>query len=110
MEEHGENLHLHWSPDGTRIVLQVRPSAAAMLGETIHLDGHQTALSYLVLVSVDYNGEELPYQSPPLAPNAARHFLPGAGEALPFQSLSLRLDGVIRIEGTLLRYVPWHRP
>ena len=42
---------------------------------------------------------------PPLAPNAARHFLPGAGEALPFQSLGLRLEGVIKIEGTLLRYV-----
>ncbi|KAM5532186.1 hypothetical protein V8D89_014142 [Ganoderma adspersum] len=87
VQEHGENLHLHWSPDGTRIVVQ-------------------TALSYLVLVSVDYNAEELPYQSPPLAPNAARHFLPGAGEALPFQSLSLRLDGVIRIEGTLLSVSP----
>ncbi|PIL29662.1 hypothetical protein GSI_08299 [Ganoderma sinense ZZ0214-1] len=87
VQEHGENLHLHWSPDGTRIVVQ-------------------TALSYLVLVSVDYNAEELPYQSPPIAPNAARHFLPGAGEALPFQSLSLRLDGVIRLEGTLLSVSP----
>lgn len=65
----------------------------------------QTTLSYLVLLSIDYNAEELPYQSPPLAPNAARHFLPGAGEALPFQSLSLRLDGVIRIEGILLKCV-----
>ncbi len=65
----------------------------------------QTTESYLVLVSLEYNADESPYQSPPLAPNAARHFLPGAGEALPLQSLSLRLEGVIRIEGTLLRYV-----
>ena len=65
----------------------------------------QTTESYLVLITVEYNAEEVPYQTPPLATNAARHFLPGAGEALPLQSLSLRLDGVTRIEGTLLRYV-----
>ncbi|TBU47374.1 RIC1-domain-containing protein [Dichomitus squalens] len=87
VQEHGENVHLHWSPDGQRIVVQ-------------------TTDSYLVLVTVEYNADELPYQPPPLAPNAARHFLPGAGEALPFQSLSLRLDGVIRIEGTLLSVSP----
>lgn len=54
----------------------------------------------------------MPYQTPPLAANAARHFLPGAGEALPLQSLNLHLEGVIRIEGSLLRcvlriYSPW---
>ena len=63
----------------------------------------QTTQSFLVLVTLEYNPDELPYQSPPVAPNAARHFLPGAGEALPFQSFSLRMEGVIRIEGTLLR-------
>ncbi|KAI0735483.1 RIC1-domain-containing protein [Earliella scabrosa] len=87
VQEHGENLHLHWSPDGQRIVIQ-------------------TTESYLVLVTLEYNPEEGPFQSPPLAPNAARHFLPGAGEALPFQSFSLRLEGVIRIEGTLLSVSP----
>ncbi|KAI0823049.1 RIC1-domain-containing protein [Trametes gibbosa] len=87
LKEHGENLHLHWSPDGQRIVVQ-------------------TTLSYLVLVSVEYNAEEVPYQTPPLATNAARHFLPGAGEALPLQSLSLHLEGVIRIEGSLLSVSP----
>ncbi|KAI8995415.1 RIC1-domain-containing protein [Trametes punicea] len=87
LEEHGENINLHWSPDGQRIVIP-------------------TTESYLVLVTVEYNAEEVPYQSPPLAANAARHFLPGAGEALPLQSLSLRLEGVIRIEGNLLGVSP----
>ncbi|KAI0374480.1 RIC1-domain-containing protein [Pilatotrama ljubarskyi] len=87
VEEHGENVHLHWSPDGQKIVVQ-------------------TTESYLVLVTVEYNAEEVPYQSPPLASNAARNFLPGAGEALPLQSLSLHLEGVIRIEGTLLSVSP----
>ncbi|KAI0639098.1 RIC1-domain-containing protein [Trametes polyzona] len=87
LQEHGENLHLHWSPDGQRIVIQ-------------------TTESYLVLITVEYNAEEVPYQTPPLAANAARHFLPGAGEALPLQSLSLHLEGVIRIEGTLLSVSP----
>ncbi|OBZ79139.1 Guanine nucleotide exchange factor subunit ric1 [Grifola frondosa] len=85
--EHGENASLHWSPDGKRIVIQ-------------------TAQSYIVLISVEFNPDEVPYQSPPLAPSAQRHFLPGAGEALPFQSLSLHLEGVIRIEGTLLSVSP----
>ncbi|KAI0768593.1 RIC1-domain-containing protein [Trametes elegans] len=87
LEEHGENVQLQWSPDGQRIVIQ-------------------TTESYLVLISVEYNAEEVPYQTPPLAANAARHFLPGAGEALPLQSLSLHLEGVIRIEGTLLSASP----
>ncbi|KAI0724240.1 RIC1-domain-containing protein [Cerioporus squamosus] len=87
LQEHGENLHIQWSPDGQKLVIQ-------------------TTESYLVLVSLENSAEESPYQSPPLAPNAARHFLPGAGEALPLQSLSLRLEGVIRIEGTLLSVSP----
>ncbi|RPD63256.1 RIC1-domain-containing protein [Lentinus tigrinus ALCF2SS1-6] len=87
VQEHGENLHVQWSPDGQRLVIQ-------------------TTQSYLVLISLEHSAEESPYQSPPLAPNAARHFLPGAGEALPLQSLSLRLEGVIRIEGTLLSVSP----
>lgn len=65
----------------------------------------KTTESYLVLITVEYNLDEPPYQSPALAPSAQRHFLPGPGEALPFQSVSLRLEGVIRIEGHLLRCV-----
>ncbi|KAI0359068.1 RIC1-domain-containing protein [Trametes cingulata] len=87
LEEHGENVNLNWSPDGQRIVVQ-------------------TTESYLVLVTVEYNAEEVPYQTPPLPSRAARNFLPGAGEALPLQSLSLHLEGVVRIEGTLLSVSP----
>ncbi|KAI0963163.1 hypothetical protein AcW1_000322 [Taiwanofungus camphoratus] len=81
--EHGENVSLSWAPNGKRIVIQ-------------------TARSYLVLVAVDFHPDEAPYQSPPLAPTAQRHFLPGSGEALPLHSVSLHLEGVIRLEGTLL--------
>lgn len=54
---------------------------------------------------MEYSPDEIPYKSPPLAPSAQRHFLPGPGEGLPFQSISLHLEGVIRIEGHLLTYV-----
>ncbi|THH29722.1 hypothetical protein EUX98_g4465 [Antrodiella citrinella] len=84
---HGDNVSAEWAPDGQRIVIQ-------------------TTDSYLVLLSVEYNPDETPYKSPPLAPSAQRHFLPGPGEALPFQSISLRFDGVIRIEGQVLSVSP----
>ncbi|KAH8100482.1 RIC1-domain-containing protein [Cristinia sonorae] len=84
---HGNNLTAEWSPDGQRIVIQ-------------------TTDSYLVLVSVEYNSDETVYASPPLTPSAQRHFLPGPGEALPLQSISLRFDGVIRVEGQLLSVSP----
>ncbi|CDO70231.1 hypothetical protein BN946_scf184942.g31 [Trametes cinnabarina] len=87
IQEHGENVSLQWSPDGQKIVIQ-------------------TTGSYLVLVTVEYNAEEVPYQTRSLAATAARHFLPGAGEALPLQSLKLHLEGVIRIEGNLLSVSP----
>ena len=34
-----------------------------------------------------------------------RTFLPGPGEALPLQALVINFEGVIRIEGDLLRWV-----
>jgi hypothetical protein len=34
-----------------------------------------------------------------------RTFLPGPGEALPLQALVIHFEGVIRIEGDLLRWV-----
>ncbi|EMD41642.1 hypothetical protein CERSUDRAFT_128592 [Gelatoporia subvermispora B] len=85
--EHGENERLCWSPDGQHIVIQ-------------------TTYSFVVLISLEYIPSETSYQSPPLAPNAQRHFLPGAGEALPLQSIRMHLDGVIRIEGALLSVSP----
>jgi hypothetical protein len=59
-----------------------------------------------VLVTPTYNPNETPYKSPLVASTADRHFLPGPGEAIPLQSMSLHLEGVIRIEGHLLRSEP----
>ncbi|KAH9937401.1 RIC1-domain-containing protein [Fomitopsis serialis] len=87
LSEHGENVSMSWSPNGRNIVIQ-------------------TARSYLVIVTVDYDPQEIPYQPPQLAPSAQRHFLPGPGEALPFQSIGLHLEGVVRLEGTLLSVLP----
>jgi RAB6A-GEF complex partner protein 1 len=63
----------------------------------------QTTVSYLVLVAVDYDPNETPYKTPQLAPNAQRNFMAGPGEALPLQAVTLRFEGVIRIEGRLRR-------
>jgi hypothetical protein len=37
-----------------------------------------------------------------------RTFLPGPGEALPLQALVIHFEGVIRIEGNLLRWAFSH--
>ncbi|KAH9947946.1 RIC1-domain-containing protein [Amylocystis lapponica] len=87
LSDHGDNRVLSWAPNGKRIVIQ-------------------TTQSYLVLVAVEFHPGETPYQSLPLASGATRHFLPGSGEALPLQSLSLHLEGVVRLEGTLLSVSP----
>ncbi|EIN13398.1 RIC1-domain-containing protein [Punctularia strigosozonata HHB-11173 SS5] len=87
LAEHGENASAHWSPDGKRIIIQ-------------------TNASFLVLVAVDYDPNETPYKAPPLAPNAQRNFLAGPGESLPLQAVTLRFEGVIRIEGTLRSVSP----
>lgn len=85
--EHGENASMSWSPNGRRIVIQ-------------------TTRSYLVLVTVEFNPDEILYQSPSLAPSAQRHFLSGPGEALPLHAIGLHLEGVVRLEGTLLSVSP----
>ncbi|KAG5728542.1 RIC1 like protein [Termitomyces sp. T112] len=85
--EHGENVGVQWSPDSSRLVIQ-------------------TSESYLVLVSVEFRPEEIVYQAPPLPPNAQRNFLAGPGEGLPFQSINLVFEGVVRVEGTLLGVSP----
>lgn len=51
------------------------------------------------------NGEDIAYRTPPLPAASQRHFLPGAGEALPLPAVHLHLEGVIQIEGNLIRYV-----
>ncbi|KAJ3885220.1 hypothetical protein GG344DRAFT_82968 [Lentinula edodes] len=82
--DHGENREAHWSPDGSRIVIK-------------------TSDSYLVLVTVIFHPDETIYQAPPLSANAQRNFLAGPGEAFPLSSVSLQFEGVIRVEGTLVR-------
>jgi len=63
----------------------------------------QTSESYLVLVTVVYTPSETVYNSAPLPPNAQRNFLAGAGEGSPFHALHLQLEGVISVEGILVR-------
>jgi hypothetical protein len=58
-----------------------------------------------VLVTVTVNVDEPAYRTPPLPAASQRQFLPGPGEGLPLPSMSLYLEGVIRIEGNLLRWV-----
>jgi hypothetical protein len=60
-------------------------------------------MSYLVLVTVDYIPDALVYQPPPMASGRQRNFLPGPGEGVPLQSLSLALEGVVCTEGQVLR-------
>jgi RAB6A-GEF complex partner protein 1 len=63
----------------------------------------QTTKSYLVLASLHQKPDETPYSTPRLGSSSMRTFLSGPGEALPLQALVIRFEGVIRIEGSLLR-------
>ncbi|KAH9486681.1 Guanine nucleotide exchange factor subunit Rich [Psilocybe cubensis] len=83
---HGDNLDVWWSPDGNRIIVK-------------------TSDSFLVLISVDFNNDAA-YASSPLPSNAQRNFLAGPGEALPFPSISLHFEGVVRVEGGLQSVSP----
>ncbi|KAF9023405.1 RIC1-domain-containing protein [Hymenopellis radicata] len=85
--DHGENVQAHWAPDGSRIVIQ-------------------TALSYLVLITVSYNVSDPVYQPPILNATAQRNFTAGPGEGLPLNPISLHFEGVIRVEGTLINASP----
>ncbi|KAJ7630516.1 RIC1-domain-containing protein [Roridomyces roridus] len=62
--DHGENIAVHWSPDGGRIIIQTSQSSSR------------------------------------------NYFLPGPGEGLPLQCVSLRFEGVIRVEGGLICVSP----
>ncbi|KAJ6519422.1 RIC1-domain-containing protein [Mycena sanguinolenta] len=85
--DHGENLAVHWAPDGGRIIIQ-------------------TSQSYLVLITVVYLPETPIYVPPPLPSTSRNYFLPGPGEALPLQCVSLRFEGVIRVDGGLICVSP----
>jgi hypothetical protein len=100
--DHGHNCTVGWSPDGTRIIVQVSCSSHHDPYQDSSCD-FQTSESYLVLITIEYQSEDVAYGCPPLPPSAQRTFLPGAGEGLPLQAVNLRFDGVIRVEGNLLR-------
>ncbi|KAF7367259.1 RIC1 domain-containing protein [Mycena sanguinolenta] len=85
--DHGENLAVYWAPDGGRIIIQ-------------------TSQSYLVLITVVYLAETPIYVPPPLPSTSRNYFLPGPGEALPLQCVSLRFEGVIRVDGGLICVSP----
>ncbi|KAI0786104.1 RIC1-domain-containing protein [Abortiporus biennis] len=87
LSSHGRNVMSEWSPDGQKIVIQ-------------------TSDSYLIFVSVDYHPEDVPYQTPATTSTSQRHFLAGPGEAIPFQSITLQFEGVMKIEGQLLSISP----
>ena len=54
---------------------------------------------------MQYNPDRAPYGTDPTSPRVQKSFQPGPGEALPLQSILLRFEGVIRVEGGLLRQV-----
>lgn len=58
-----------------------------------------------MLVSLEFDLGEVVYESTPLPVNTQRNFLAGPGEGLPFHAINMHFEGVIRIDGTLLRYV-----
>jgi hypothetical protein len=95
---------VYWAPDGTRIVIQVtiQLSSPANPADVLSSYHTQTSESYLVLVAVEHEADKSVYQTPFLS-GSQRNFLPGAGEGFPLQSVHLRFEGVIRVEGHLLR-------
>ena len=58
-----------------------------------------------MLVTVESKAYVPVYQVPALSPASLRSFQPGPGEAHPVQSVSLHFEGVIFVEGHLLRLV-----
>jgi len=66
----------------------------------------QTNLSFLVLVSVEYDATEAVYQSFKhlTTSTAQQNFQAGPGEGFPLSSVALRFEGVIHIQGTLVKY------
>jgi len=63
----------------------------------------QTQDSYLLLILVEYLSTQA-YRTPRLSTVAQRQFLSGPGEGHPLQGISLEFEGVIQVEGGILRY------
>ena len=67
------------------------------------LTPNQTTLSYIVLVQVEHSPEETPYQDAARNSTLERHFLPGPGEGIPLPAISIKFEGIIPVDGGLLR-------
>lgn len=57
---------------------------------------------------MEYNPDEIVYASTPLPVNTQRSFVAGPGEGLPFRGVSLNFEGVVRVEGNVLRFFTPH--
>jgi len=63
----------------------------------------QTSSSCLVFATVNHKLDDTSYDAITRPQHAQHNFLAGPGESLPLRSISLVLEGIIRVEGTLLR-------
>ena len=100
--DHGENTDVHWAPDGSRLVIQV---CGVLLGLDSRSHSIQTSASYLVLIAVEHQPDRPIYEVSQASRSTQRNFLAGPGEGVPFQRVHLHFEGVIRIQGSVLRYV-----
>lgn len=74
------------------------------VGDAVDIIGSQTpqtTKSHLVLIGILYSTATVPYDSAK-APRAPRLFLPGPGEGLALQNITLELEGVVRIDGGII--------
>lgn len=92
--EHGDNVCAYWSPDSLRVVIAV--SISKFMSQPPFDPFAQTSESFLVLISVEHDKDSVAYKMRGGA-------IPGPGEGLPMQAISLQFEGVIRVDGTLLR-------
>ena len=61
----------------------------------------QTAASHIVLVSIIHTPDQESNSTEGLSPDIQRLFLPGPGEGTAQHGVSLKLEGVIQIDGQL---------
>ena len=94
---------MEWSPDSTKIVIQVCSVVMLRRERGMSHTRTQTTQSYLVFITMHGDPNERPYQTPAHSIGSQKDFLPGPGEGVPIPSLTLHFEGVINIQGTLLR-------
>lgn len=93
---------MHWAPDASKLVIEVCPRRSRLRD---HLTRRlQTDKSHLLLVNVSYSKDaaDAPYDASRI-PRAPKLFLPGPGEGIPLQRIVLELEGVVAIDGGILR-------